>query len=91
MEELHDIIKPPGGRAYIKGTNTPVWMIYHLLYKCVGDWFILKLYPSLTHEHLEQVGNYFSVHKDEIKQDIREEQKDCLEANFELEPDEMRF
>ncbi|MEM9836998.1 MAG: DUF433 domain-containing protein [Bacteroidota bacterium] len=61
-----------GGRARIRDKRLPVWLLVD--YRRLGkdeSWF-LRNYPGLTSQDLKNAWKYYELHKEEIDNDIRE-------------------
>lgn len=60
-----------GGRAVIAGTRMPVWCLArHPFIVCQ------KLWPHLTEAQIRSAHYYASTHREEIEQDIRDQECD---------------
>ena len=61
-----------GGAACIARTRIPVWMLEQSRRLGASEAELLRSYPSLRAEDLVNAWGYVRSHKDEIEQDIRE-------------------
>ena len=59
-----------GGRARVRNTRIPVWTL--VAYRNLGssDQELLASYPTLKQVDLEGAWHYYEKHRDEIDQDI---------------------
>lgn len=65
-----------GGRARIKGTRIPVWVLKQYWDFDATDEDILAGFPSLAPEDLEEAKRYIEVHPEEIQQDILDQDEE---------------
>ncbi|MEZ4987602.1 MAG: DUF433 domain-containing protein [Saprospiraceae bacterium] len=63
-----------GGRACIRDTRIPVWMIIEAKQTGATDLMLLQDFPALTAEDLTNAQRYFAGHVAEIEQDLREQE-----------------
>lgn len=63
-----------GGRACIRDTRIPVWMIVEAKRPGASDISLLQDFPSLTAEDLTNAQRYYQGHLDEIEQDLKEQE-----------------
>jgi uncharacterized protein (DUF433 family) len=71
-----EIIKTPGvcgGDARIRNTRIPIWTLVSLKKQGESDDDLLKNYPTLTKEDLQNAWKYYEVHHDEIENNIKEQ------------------
>lgn len=61
-----------GGKACIRQTRIPVWLIVDLKRQGVVDSEILEGYPSLSMQDIEAALHYYADHRAEIEGDINE-------------------
>jgi len=62
-----------GGRACIRKTRMPVWLLFRMWNKKLTDQEILKSYSdTLTHEDLDEAKSYIADNFKEILQDCLE-------------------
>jgi uncharacterized protein (DUF433 family) len=61
-----------GGEARIVRTRIPVWVLEQAKRLGTSEAEILRIYPSLRAEDLANAWAYVRSHKDEIEQEIRE-------------------
>ena len=61
-----------GGEACVVRTRIPVWMLVNARRLGVSEAKLLESYPSLHAEDLANAWAYYRAHRDEIEQDIRE-------------------
>jgi uncharacterized protein (DUF433 family) len=65
-----------GGDACIAGTRIPVWAIVNARRLGMPDKEILYNYPSLVREDLKNARNYYRANKEEIDEQIQENEAD---------------
>jgi uncharacterized protein (DUF433 family) len=61
-----------GGEPCIVRTRIPVWMLVHARYLRTSEADLLRCYPTLRAEDLANAWAYFRSHRQEIEQQIRE-------------------
>jgi len=61
-----------GGSARIVRTRIPVWLLVEMRQLGTSDAEILRNYPALRAEDLENAWSYFTRHPQEFEQEIRE-------------------
>lgn len=61
-----------GGEACIVRTRIPVWLLVQALRLGTSEADLLRCYPTLRAEDLANAWAYFRSHRDEIEQQIRE-------------------
>ncbi|MEW6096828.1 MAG: DUF433 domain-containing protein [bacterium] len=61
-----------GGEACIVRTRIPVWVLVQARRLGASDADLLRCYPTLRAEDLANAWAYFRSHRDEIEQEIRE-------------------
>ena len=61
-----------GGEACVVRTRIPVWTLVNARRLGVSEAKLLESYPSLHAEDLANAWAYYRTHRDEIEQDIRE-------------------
>ena len=69
------IAKTPGvcgGSACVRASRIPVWSLVLWRRQNVADQRLLEMYPTLTQADLSAAWTYADTHRDEIEQDIRE-------------------
>jgi len=69
------IISSPGvcgGEACLSGTRIPVWLLVQTKNLGTSEAELLRAYPSLCAEDLENAWAYYRAHQDEIERQIRE-------------------
>ncbi len=69
------IVKTPGvcgGSACVRTTRIPVWSLVLWRRQAVSDQRLLKMFPTLTLSDLDAAWKYADAHRDEIEQDIQE-------------------
>jgi uncharacterized protein (DUF433 family) len=65
-----------GGHPRLRGTRIPVWTLVSLQQQGADQAELLRNFPSLTPEHLQQVWDYYNRHREEIDQAIASHQED---------------
>lgn len=65
-----------GGRARIRDTRIPVWIIVEAKKAGASDLDILRNFPSLTAEDLTNAWRYYLGHRPEIDQDLKEQEQE---------------
>ena len=65
-----------GGRACIRKTRIPVWVLENARRQGVSEADLLLNYPSLTAKDLANAWDYVSFHVEEIEKDIAENEAD---------------
>ena len=65
-----------GGRACVRGHRIPVWGLVRYRQLKMSAAEILEAYPSLTASDLEGAWEYYAANRDEIENDIRENEQD---------------
>ncbi|OAI38802.1 hypothetical protein AYO38_08940 [bacterium SCGC AG-212-C10] len=61
-----------GGSARIRNTRIPVWLLVEIRQAGQPDSEFFLDYPDLTPEDLQAAWSYYEGHKDEIDNDIAE-------------------
>ena len=61
-----------GGSACIVRTRIPVWVLVQFRQMGLKDAELLQSYPSLSAQDLANTWAYYDAHRDEIEQDIAE-------------------
>ena len=61
-----------GGEPCIVRTRIPVWVLVQARRLGVSEADLLRAYPTLRAEDLANAWAYFRAHRDEIEQQIRE-------------------
>ncbi len=64
-----------GGAACIAGTRIPVWLLEQARRLWSSEADILKAFPTLRAEDLANAWAYVRSHKQEIEQEIRENEE----------------
>lgn len=64
-----------GGRARLAGTRIPIWLLVLKQQLGAGTLDLLRDYPSLTKSHVEAANQYYTHHKSEVDEDIRENEE----------------
>ncbi|OGG46131.1 MAG: hypothetical protein A3F84_06195 [Candidatus Handelsmanbacteria bacterium RIFCSPLOWO2_12_FULL_64_10] len=64
-----------GGEPCIVRTRIPVWVLVQARKLGMSEADILRSYPTLRAEDLTNAWAYFRAHKDEIEQQIKENEK----------------
>jgi len=64
-----------GGEPCIVRTRIPVWVLVHARQLGVSEADLLRSYPTLRAEDLANAWAYFRAHRDEIEQQIRENEE----------------
>jgi uncharacterized protein (DUF433 family) len=64
-----------GGEPCIVRTRVPVWILEQMRRQGVSEADILRSYPTLRAEDLAAAWAYVRVHRDEIEQQIRENEE----------------
>jgi uncharacterized protein (DUF433 family) len=64
-----------GGEPCIVRTRIPVWVLVQARRLGMSEADILRSYPTLRAEDLANAWAYFRAHKDEIEQQIKENEK----------------
>lgn len=59
-----------GGRACIRGTRVPVWLLVQARRLGLSEARILDAFPTLRSEDLKNAWSYAHAHEDEIDRDI---------------------
>ena len=72
IESIKDIC---GGEPCIVRTRIPVWILVQARQLGTSEADLLKCYPTLRAEDLTNAWAYFRSHRDEIKQQIRENEE----------------
>ncbi len=65
-----------GGVACVAGTRIPVWALVGYKQLGASDAVLLQAYPTLDAENLAHVWAYYRFHRDEIDQQITENETD---------------
>ena len=65
-----------GGVACIVRTRIPVWLLEQARRLGTSDADLLNAYPTLRHEDLQNAWAYVHKHRDEIEQQIAENEND---------------
>jgi uncharacterized protein (DUF433 family) len=61
-----------GGEPCIVRTRIPVWLLVQARHLGTSEADLLRAYPSLRAEDLANAWAYYRVHRDEIEQQIRD-------------------
>jgi len=61
-----------GGKACIRNMRIPVWLIVGFFKNGNTGHDVLRFYPDLTQEDLEETWEYYRQNPEEIEQDLRE-------------------
>jgi uncharacterized protein (DUF433 family) len=61
-----------GGKACIKGTRIPVWVLERARQLGATDVQLLEMYPELGREDLRNAWRYVDSYKEEVERQIRE-------------------
>ena len=69
-----------GGRACVRDSRLPVWVLVGYRRLGSSDAEILGYYPQLTEADLAAAWEYAAVHPDEIDRDVRENEEDDAPA-----------
>jgi len=64
-----------GGEPCIVRTRIPVWVLVHARKLGMSESDILRSYPSLRSEDLVNAWAYFRAHREDIEQQIRENEQ----------------
>lgn len=64
-----------GGEPCIVRTRIPVWVLVHAKRLGTSEADLLRCYPTLRAEDLANAWAYFRTHRDEIEQQIRENEE----------------
>lgn len=72
IESVPDVC---GGEPCIVRTRIPVWVLVQTRRLGMNEADILRSYPTLRAEDLTNAWAYFRVHKDEIEQQIKENEE----------------
>jgi uncharacterized protein (DUF433 family) len=64
-----------GGEPCIVRTRIPVWVLVQARRLGMSEADLLRAYPTLRAEDLANAWAYFRVHRDEIEQQIRENEE----------------
>jgi uncharacterized protein (DUF433 family) len=64
-----------GGEPCIVRTRIPVWLLAQARRLGTSEADLLRAYPTLRAEDLANAWAYFRAHKDEIEQQIRENEE----------------
>ena len=64
-----------GGEPCIVRTRIPVWILAHARQLGVSEADLLRSYPALRAEDLATAWAYYRAHRDEIEQQIRENEE----------------
>jgi len=72
IESVPDVC---GGEPCIVRTRIPVWVLVQARQLGMSEADILRSYPTLRAEDLANAWAYFRAHKDEIEQQIKENEK----------------
>ncbi len=65
-----------GGNARIRNTRIPVWTIVSFKKLGVSDSELLKRYPDLSQQDLDEAWAYYEQNRTEIETDIQENESD---------------
>ncbi len=65
-----------GGHPRIRNTRIPVWTLVSFRQQGANDTELLQNYPSLTHEDLITVWDYYEQHRSEIDLAITAQNED---------------
>ncbi len=60
-----------GGRACVRDTRIPVWLIIEAKQAGASDISLLQDFPSLSAEDLTNAQRYYLGHKEEIESDLQ--------------------
>lgn len=74
-DTIPGIVQTPGvlgGKARIVGTRIPVWALVQYRKLGATESELLQAYPSLRAEDLRNAWSYFQLHREEIEQQIIE-------------------
>lgn len=72
------IVKTPGvcgGSARLIRTRIPVWLLEELRRHGADDQEIQRHFPTIQESHLKQAWLYIASHREEIDQEIRENEE----------------
>lgn len=75
---IERVTKTPGvcgGRACVRGHRIPVWGLVRFRQLGADDARILQAYPSINAEDLEAAWHFYSANRDEIENDIFENEE----------------
>lgn len=72
IESRHDVC---GGEPCIVRTRIPVWVLAQAKQLGMSESEMLRSYPTLRAEDLVNAWAYFRAHRDEIQQQIRENEE----------------
>ena len=78
-DQLEEIVHTPGvvgGRARLRGTRIPVWLIIDFLQQDMTKEQILTYYPQLSSHQIEAAWAYFEINREEIDRDIAEQEEE---------------
>lgn len=64
-----------GGEPRIVRTRIPVWVLVQSKQLGIGEADILRAYPTINAEDLANAWAYYRSHRDEIEQQIRENEE----------------
>lgn len=64
-----------GGDPYIVRTRIPVWVLVQARQLGMNEAELLRAYPTLRAEDLANAWAYYRTHRDEIEQQIRENEE----------------
>ncbi len=64
-----------GGVPCVAHTRIPVWLVAQARLAGISDIDILRSYPTLRAEDLANAWAYYGAHREEIEQQIRENQE----------------
>lgn len=65
-----------GGRARVKGTRIPVWVLAQYWEFGATDETIMAAFSSVTKEDLQEARSYIEANAEEIRQDILDQDDD---------------
>jgi uncharacterized protein (DUF433 family) len=65
-----------GGHPRLRGTRIPVWILVSLRQQGADETELLRNFPTLTAEHLQQAWSYYDRHPVAIEQAIASHQED---------------
>ena len=65
-----------GGSARIANTRIPVWSLENARRQGITEATLLMDYPSLTAQDLANAWSYISLHQEEIRREIAENEED---------------
>jgi uncharacterized protein (DUF433 family) len=78
-EGISGVIKTPGvcgGTARIVRSRIPVWLLVSYRNMGLDEDRLLSFYPTLTRNDLEQAWKYYQTYKEEIDQEIAQQEEE---------------